>query len=434
MFFRALSVSSIVVLLLTGCGGPSGNGGGNGNVGDQAAKRTFTLPLPLFDAKSPWNQKANTAAVLAQSAQQILVTYRVLRGDTTTLYPSGPAAATWPFMDINYDHFSVPVFRAGSGQQTAVLCNYEGQLDWTNPKVLPNSWQDAGGPVTIPAPAGAVRPAGPVGTNSDGHLVLYNPDTHIEYDFWQATTVWDGKCKSRGGGLTGSSILEAGMVDFFDVRGQGANPAGDRYSSARASGVPLLAGLILPEDVAGGSIAHALAFAIPNPRNLNPQNPIEGTDYFYPASRAEESYYNSDPNALAQGQRIRLKQTIVDEQGDTINENELAPITRMFLAALRTYGAYVVDNAGGLSFYAEDIHSAALNVSDDQINALIGKPAGTALATGKTRWQVVMDKLTEDNELGRIPIAYGPWTEGQAPSTATITTANFEVIAPATKP
>jgi hypothetical protein len=89
-----------------------------------------------------------------------------------------------------------------------------------------------------------------------------------------------------------------------------------------------------------------------------------------------------------------------------------------------------VDNAGGFTFYAEDIHTAALDRSDDQVNELIGQPQGTPLPAGKTKWQIVIEKLNE--ELEQIPIAYGPWTEGQDPATATIETSNFEVVEPAT--
>jgi hypothetical protein len=259
-------------------------------------------------------------------------------------------------------------------------------------------------------------------------LVLYDPSTFISYDFWQATTIRDGECQSQGGGLEGTSVLEAGAADFFDVRGSGANT--DTYSSARAVGTPLLAGLILPEDVESGAIAHALSFAIPGPRNLSsdPGEPLP-SDYFYPASTTEANFYSQNPLALAAGQRIRLKQTIVDDAGDPIDENELAPITRMFLTALRTYGAYLVDNAGGFIFYAEDIHTADLHLTDDQVNALIGGSPGTPLPGDKTRWQVVIETLNW--ELEQIPFAYGPWTEGQDPSTAQVTTANFEVVEPA---
>lgn len=423
MRLAARSILIVLAELLLACGIGLPEAGGRSPT--QTLPRDFTFSTPLFATNSAWNQTATDAAVLPESDQQILVTYRVLRGDTTDLLPPGPPPTTWPFPWVNYDEYTIPVFRASSEQQNVLICDYEGSLGWPHPKF---GIDQEGGPVPVPAPAGTVRPAGPEDTDSDGHLVLYHPETFTAYDFWNATTVRDGQCQSRGGGLTGNTILEAGVVDFFDVRGPGANP--DTCYSARAVGTPLLAGLILPEDVEGGAISHALSFAIPCPRNLS-DDPFEplSSDYFYPASTTETDYYNTNPNALAAGQRIRLKQTLVDDEGNPLDETQLAPITRMFLTALRTYGAYLVDNAGGFIFYAEDIHTANLDMTDAEVQELIG---GSSLLEGQTKWEIVIKKLNE--ELGQIPFAYGPWPEGQDPATAEFTTANFEVVAPATRP
>ena len=419
----------IVVGSHAGISGPSvtrADPGPSTLAADPALPRDFTLPIPLFAPNSAWNQVATNTAVLPQSDQQVLVTYRVLHGDTTTLHPSGPA--DWfPVLWVNFDEYTMPIFRAGQGQQNVLICDYDGNLEWPSPKF---GIDQAGGPVPVPAPAGTVRPASPQGTDSDGHLVLYQPDTFMAYDFWQATTQRNGQCGSRGAGYTGTAILEAGAVDFFDVRGSGTNV--DTYSSARATGPPLLAGLLLPEDVESGAISHALAFAIPGPRNTSSDHyePLP-SDYFYPASTTETDYYDTNPHALAAGQRIRLKQSLVDDSGDPIDENQLTPITRMFLAALRTYGAYLVDGAGGFAFYAEEITTADLHLTDDQVNVLIGKPPGTPLSTRRTKWQTVMRVLNGD--LMQIPFAYG--TIGQdPPATAQVITANFEVVEPATQP
>lgn len=104
----------------------------------------------------------------------------------------------------------------------------------------------------------------------------------------------------------------------------------------------------------------------------------------------------------------------------------------MFLAALREYGAIMVDNAGGFVFYAEDIHTGNLAVSDDQVNALIAENAGTPLPVGKTKWRIVVEALRD--ELAEIPIAYGPWEDGDNPTAATITDSNFDVVANASRP
>lgn len=393
--------------------------------------RDFELPVPLFAANSAWRQAVTSASPLSNSDAQLLMTYRVLRGDTTYLRPiNQPPTTNWPFMDVTYDEYTIPIFRVGTGQQNVLLCDYEGNLNWPGPKFGINQ---EGGPVPVPAPVGMVRPNGPQNTEADGHLVLFNTTTFEEYDFWQATTVRHAECASLGGGQEGTTIFEAGAIEFFDVRGTGNNL--DTYSSARATGTPLLAGMILPEDVENGSIDHALGFALPGLRNLNvdPTEP-SASDYFYPASTTETDFYSVNANHLAAGQRIRIKPTIVDDNGNTIDEvNDLAPITQMFLATLRTYGAYVVDSANGFTFYAEDIHTANLSLSDDEVNALIGQPTGTPLPTGQTKWQVVIEQLNLDLEL--IPFAYdASWADGNNPATAVYDIANFELVEPATQP
>lgn len=393
-----------------------------------AFQRDFSFHLPLFSADSAWNQRADNAAVIPESDRQILSLYRVLLGDISSLKGYDEPATNWPFMDVGLYEFTVPIFRAGNETQDVWICQDDGIIGWAHPKF---DIETEGGPVTVPAPAGMVRPAGPENEDADGWLVLYDPQTKISYDYIAATPYRDDECYGFEGGLVGEKILQAGVVDFFDLQGPGASPAG--YYSARAVGTPLLAGLILPEDIESGEISHALAFAIPGPRNTgwNPYEP-ESSDYFYPTSTTETDFYNTDHNALAAGQRIRLKAALVDEEGAVLDESQFAPITHIYLAALRTYGAYLVDNAGGFTFYAEDVHTAVLNLSAEEVNILIGEAPGTALPAGMTKWQVVMEKLGNDLEF--IPLAAGLGDQMPEPQKAQIEIANFEVIEPATIP
>ncbi|MFV1948566.1 MAG: hypothetical protein ACC633_01385 [Anaerolineales bacterium] len=390
--------------------------------------RDFSLPLPLFSPDSAWNQRADNAAVLPESDAQILSLFRVLLGDISSLKGYKEPATDWPYMDIGLYEFTVPIFRSGSEMQEVLICEDEGVVGWAHPKF---DIDTEGGPVIVPAPTGIVRPSGPENDGADAWMVLYDPENQIAYDYFAATPNRNDECLGFEGGLVGDKILQAGVVDFFDLKGSGANP--DGYYSARAVGTPLLAGLILPEDIESGEIAHALSFAIPGPRNtsFNPSNP-KSADYFYPASTTETDFYSTDSNAIASGQRIRLKQTLHDEEGDIINEEAFAPITKMYLEALRNYGAYLVDNAGGFTFYAEDIHTAVLDLSDDEINYLIGSPPGTPLPEGMTKWQIVIEKIGTDIEL--IPLAVSEGDSEPKPSKAQIEYSNFEVIEPAFVP
>jgi hypothetical protein len=386
--------------------------------------RELPFSLPLYGGEySAWLQDVRPAAVVAGGDEQIQATYQALCGDTSGLYPvDDPPTTDQPIPQVRADDGALPIFAASAGSQDVLLCDYAGFGQYPNDK-----WgvPSEGGPVEVPQCAGAVRPSGPAGLDSDGYLILVAGET--AYDFWQATTVREGECQSMGAGLPGPAILQAGQADFGDIHGTGANPAGVR--GGRPTGTPLLAGAILPEDVASGDIAHALAVAIPGVRNRSsdPSSPL-AADVVYPAASTDGVRYSINDDALAAGQRLRLRGTVVGSDGNLIDENELTPITRMFLRALRRYGAYVVDTADGLSFFAEDIHTAVLDLGDDQVNTLIGRPAGTPLPSDRTRWQLVIETLNQ--ELAAIPFADGP-CNGAA---TTVETANFVVVEPATGP
>lgn len=74
---------------------------------------------------------------------------------------------------------------------------------------------------------------------------------------------------------------------------------------------------------------------------------------------------------------------------------------------LRNYGAYLVDNTGGFSFYAEDVHTAVLHLSDEEANALIGQPPGTTLPEGMTKWEIVF-RLASNRNLTLTPHCQQP--------------------------
>jgi hypothetical protein len=395
--------------------------GGGGPVEPELG-RDFELALPLFNAEqSPWLAEAYNADVIDASANQIQATYQALCGDTTYHVPEDdPPTADSPALRVAYDEDSVPVFLAGGGSQQVTLCDYDGIQQVPNSK-----WgtSTGGGPIDIPSCVGDVRPSGPQGLDSNGRLVLYDPLTLTEYDFWQASTVIDAPCLSRGAGLSGSSIAEAGQADYFEVDAAGTNPM--RTVGARAASTPLLAGTLLPEDVTRSLVEHALAVGIPGLRNLssNPDVPL-GSDIVPPAAHTQTRRYSTNPNALAAGQRLRLLPELVDSTGEPVNEGALAPVTRAVLLALRTYGAYVVDDADGFVLYAEDLHTATLDLTEDEVNQLIGRPAGTPLPDGVTAWQIIMDALAAD--FADIPFAFGD-CDG---ASSQVAIPNFEVVEP----
>ena len=53
----------------------------------------------------------------------------------------------------------------------------------------------------------------------------------------------------------------------------------------------------------------------------------------------------------------------------------------------------------------EDIHSANLELTDEEVNGLIGRSPDTPLPSGQTKWQILIGQLAED--LTWIPLAAG---------------------------
>ena len=61
----------------------------------------------------------------------------------------------------------MPVFRAGAGEQSVLICDYEGNPWWPSPKFPDN--QQEGGPVVVPAQQTIVLPLKlTLGQMSDG--------------------------------------------------------------------------------------------------------------------------------------------------------------------------------------------------------------------------------------------------------------------------
>lgn len=404
--------------------------------------RPFQFDLPLFANEcgpaSPWNQPVKDLKPADISERQARVTYDIFKefsesklaqdrialqtmmenGEQgTAAFESlqfsitqqekkfaneGGGKHQFPF--INYDEFSFPIYRV---QRDAVGNVIAGEIplqpyniDSFSPPWFPRTGNKHSGfkALDVPLPDGVFRPAGPQGKDSDGTIILYDVQTKTEYDFWQVTTQLDRNGLSAGGGIVGDTILATGSVAQFDATGVGArHPEIEPSGSARASGLPYLGGLILPEDLKNGAdskIEHALVFAMPQLRFF-PDRPAEQPpNWVYPATRTESGSPIANADALAAGQRIVLKDVLHGQNGfsdttaDLIKDQSLPPIVRIFLDALYNYGAFLVDGGGSFGFAAEDIHTANLSA---ELARELTTPAKLDEAT--TPWQGLIETL-----------------------------------------
>ena len=115
---------------------------------------------------------------------------------------------------------------------------------------------------------------------------------------------------------------KAGSGAIWSLGSNALRPAG--WTSADAAGLPILPGLARYDEVAAGSIDHALRFTVQRTRKA----------YVYPARHYASSL--TDPTLPPMGLRLRLKASF-DTSG-------FPPQARVVLEALKQYGMMVADN------------------------------------------------------------------------------------------
>jgi len=157
--------------------------------------------------------------------------------------------------------------------------------------------------------------------SSDGHLAVYEPSTNREWDFYEASY------------SNGSWTAAAGAA--VSTTGDGVAPAAT--GAGDAANLPLLGGLIRPEEILQGHIDHALVFGLPG---IGAGAPV------CPATHNAQT--SSDPNALREGMHVQLDPTI------DVNSLPIPSYAKVIARAMQVYGMYLRDNAGSLGVYGED--------------------------------------------------------------------------------
>jgi hypothetical protein len=218
---------------------------------------------------------------------------------------------------INTYNFSTPVYTVPADEPTATVT-----LDnaaWNTGTALAQSWQG------VPIPAGA-QPA----QGSDESMVVYQPSTNHMWEFWKMSLQADG-WHAQWGGTIADVSTNPGYYTNYPQWG------------ATATSLPLLGGLIRPSELASGQIDHALAIAVPQAR----------ASYFtWPAERTDGT--TNSPTAIPEGQRFRLDPSL------NLATIPMAPIVRMIAVAAQKYGIIVRDQAGAVTFFAEDTNAEGL--------------------------------------------------------------------------
>ena len=167
----------------------------------------------------------------------------------------------------------------------------------------------------IPMPAGAHQ-----ATGADGHLTIVTADRRYEYDMWRADVA----------AHTAETIVR------FDLSGDGVPQDRTNNTSARGSGAPVIPSTLRAEEAVGG-IDHALGLTVPN---------VAG-DYLFPATHSDG---HLGAEAVKYGMLFVLRPDFPVSAGRSIGE-------RNIITALKTYGAYVVDQGASMELDADSTHA-----------------------------------------------------------------------------
>jgi hypothetical protein len=268
-------------------------------------------PLPgaprctIFPATNAWNQHVDQLPVAANSAELI-----ASMGASTGLHPDfGSGLYGGQPIGIPFDIVSKQTPRSH------VAFDYADESD----------------KVVYPIPK-TVHIEGGRASSGDRHALLVDKDTCRLYELYALYP--SGKAWKAGSGAT------------WSLRSNAVRPAG--WTSADAAGLPIFPGLARYDEVARGTIDHALRFTVARTRRA----------YVYPARHYASS--SDDPSLPPMGTRVRLKAG-VDISG-------YPKQARIVLQALKTYGMILADN--GSNWYisgAPDPHW-----SNDALHALGG--------------------------------------------------------------
>lgn len=280
-------LAAVGALVAWGCGGTNGSG-----PVEAADQQRGPCSRPYSDS-SPWNSALGPSPSYEARSEELVA---ALEGPLT----SDPTQYTFPVYQVTS---TTPL-------ENVVLTGWFSDVVDLGRRLE----NQRGGSVRLPLPTGAAPAAG-----SDAQIVLWNPATGDE---------WGISNLQRHG-----SEWRAWNAYHYNTRWTGVPPrdASGKPFFARGAGVPYLAGLVRPCEIARGRIEHALAFAYDYPT----------AEWVYPATKSDGK--GEDATDLPEGARLQLDPGLTEAQ--LLAQGCRGPCLTI-ARALQEYGMYVIDNSG----------------------------------------------------------------------------------------
>jgi hypothetical protein len=290
----------------------------------------------LFPSDNPWNQQITSAPVASNST--------AIFNNIINLYGNGRFHPDFgQDTQGNNPLYGIP-FNVVHGNTQAKV------------NVVIDAYPDESDIQPAPIPANAVLegdnqngPVAGLANRGDSHLIVYDEDNNIAYEFYNA---------SRPSENTDGQ-WHAAQESVWNLNTDTFRPIG--WTSADAAGLPILPGLVRPDEAlpvsqgGQGFINHAIRMTL--------QNNIILDQFLYPASHVADSNTNAaiDP---PMGARLRLKASI--------DISTLNPDSKVIAQAMKDYGLIVADNgsnffATGASYSVDANNNLALTWDDNDI-------------------------------------------------------------------
>lgn len=318
---RAVGVLLVVVSLASACAGGGSDKPAAG--ASQAAGNVDASQGRFFAASSPWNTRIDSATIDPRSDEMMtLARERIgVQERAGGLAPTIQRRVDTSGLYINTKAWTTPIVTGGV--VTKLVCRQSDCGD-----------DIPGGELEVPVD---ISPD----PRYDGWFTVISAGTGYAYDLWRARRESD-------------DTITYNFARRWALDGPGYSAP--QTVGARGSGLPLFAGLIRLDELTAGRIDHALAISVPGPAQR----------VFVPPASATDG--NGRDGSVPEGARLRLKDNVtlraaVDPRtGDAIKLTAAQRRTAdAIVAALRIYGAIVVDRAAVPTLYAQrDVTSAKL--------------------------------------------------------------------------
>jgi hypothetical protein len=267
-------------------------------------------PAPYFPPGAVWNQDVSKAPVDPQS-------------NTIISWLAG--AGGWGNNRMQVD-FAIRVLQANATTPQVPFRRGDGFT-------MPDS--DPVATFPLPAGGGIEGQAGyqcPV-EDEDCHLIVVDRSQGKLYESWKANYV--------------RNEITAPFVAVWDLnRVYPPSGRGEQCTSADAAGFPIAPLLFNADELAAGSINHAIRFILPNSR-------MRAKVYVRPATHAGAP--SGPPSAPPYGVHFRLK--------SSFDVSQLSPPAQVVARALQKYGMFLADG-GKIALTAQSDQDTATKYSD----------------------------------------------------------------------